>query len=92
MPGGKKKTSRLEANAAAPGELFKLRFPGRAFEDKASEELADNMTGSSDSHELELGFKRPSSRLRQGGPEVSALFPDSLSRCAAPARLPYKMF
>ena len=44
------------------------------------------------SYELEHGFKRPSSRLRQRWPGASAFFPDTLSPYAAPAWMSHKMF
>ena len=44
------------------------------------------------SNELERGYKRSSSRLRKGGPSVSAFFPDAPSRRASSAWMLYRMF
>ena len=92
VPGSKKKMSQVGAGARASGKPSRLWFADCTFEDKVSEELAENMDRYADSYELERGFKRRSSRLRQGGPKASAFFPVTPSRCAAPAWMLYMTF
>ena len=91
-PGYQKKMSRVAASAAAFGKLFQLRFGDCAFYGKAFGESAENMERRKDSYELEHGFKRSSSRLRQGGPGASVFFPDTPSCCVDPAWMLYEMF
>ena len=91
-PGGKKLAPQVGASAEALGKLFKSRPAERTFDEKASEELAPNVTGRSVIYELERGFKRPSTRLRRDGQRAPVFFPYGPARCTSPARLLYKMF
>ena len=91
-PGSKKKMSQVKANARALGKLSTLRFADCAFEDKASEELAEAAMRYAGSYESAHGFKWPSSRLRQVGRRVSAFFPDTPSSFPGPAWMLYKRF
>ena len=84
-PGSKEKMSQVDADAAASRKPFQLRFGDCAFCDRASEDLVENVMRRAGSHVLGRGFRRPLLR-----PRASVFFPDTPSRCAAPAWMLYK--
>ena len=86
------KVSQVESDAAACGKLSQSLFGDCTFDDKASEDLVENMTRDACSYELVHGLERSSSQLRQGWWRASAFFPDTPSCCAAPAWTLCKMF
>ena len=91
LPGGKKRMSRVEADAVALGMPSKPWFAERTHEADASQVLAESTLGHTGSFELGRGFKRSSSRSPHCGPRVSALFPGSPSCVTAPAWMSYKI-